>query len=497
MAENKANLASKSAGKKKRVSKKSTLTKKATTKKPTTKKATTKKKGAKKVTANQSTSSTEDLKPAQAAAISVEPDSMVNTQSAATISDAPGNGVETSKDKPQDTSAVTAQSSGAETSSSSVMAWIALILSVLAFGSGGYAWYVTAIESKLTSGQQESRFNVVEQRLDGFENSQNDSASQISSVKNQIAQSEDNFSNQIRAIRKEITDQDSLVKQQLSGFDQNMDAQSESYRQEFETLSNTIVILRSELGRSIDSWTLEEAEQLIFVAQQRLEFAGDVVLAKRALELAAERLDQLADPGVADIQRLLTADILALGSVDIVDPSVVLNKLSGLSENIYLLPLAGDVAVPASSESESGGQETLSDDQQSEGELTSVQKFTKPIMDGISALIDSLGDLVQVEKNGKSVKPLISAEARQLTYDKVNLILESAQIAFVRQQVDLYKNRIQTARLWVEERFDQNSTATINWLGELGKLEAISPDSNLPDLTKTLEAISQLILSRN
>ncbi len=377
---------------------------------------------------------------------------------------------------------------------SGVVSGVALLVSVLALCAGGYAWYLTAVDSRLNVGQQEKRVNTIEQRLGGFDVVQSDTNLLVGQLKNQIALAEDNFSNQIRTIRGEIVEQESAVRERVATSERIINSQADSFRKEFNALSDSVVKLRSELDRGIDSWTLEEAEQLIFIANQQLQFSGDSSLAKRALQYADERLQMLANPVLNGVRQLLATEITALDNVQVVDTVEVLNKLSSLSSTVENLALAGDIVIPekTSAEVTSG----LGSDQ-SETEASVVGRYIQPIIDAGASFLASVGDLIQVEKNGKSIKPVISAEVRQMTYQKTKLILESAQIAFIRQQPDLYQNRIQIARSWVEESFDQNSEQTANWLAQLDEVGSISPQSKIPDISGSLKAIRDVIKSAN
>lgn len=375
-----------------------------------------------------------------------------------------------------------------------VISWLALLLSALALCAGGYAWYLTAVDSKLNVGQQENRFNTIEQRIGGFDISQSDALSQVSQIKNQLTQAEDSFNNQIRTIQTEIADQETAVREKLVDSEQALSVQTDIFRKDFDALSDSIVKLHSELGRSIDSWTLEEAEQLMFVANQRLQFTGDVEISRSALELADERLENLADPGLNSVRQLLSSEILALRNVDSIDTTSVLNKLTTLSDSVGTLPLIGDIVVPekmAANENQSESESETGAGQSEE--VSKFRRYSQPIIDATSAFIGSLGDLIQIEKNGTSIKPVISAEVRQMTYEKTRLTLEAAQIAFIRQQPALYTNRIQSARQWVEQNFDQNANSTITWLAQLNDIGSLSPNAEIPNISASLNAIRDVI----
>ena len=238
----------------------------------------------------------------------------------------------------------------------------------------------------------------------------------------------------------------------------------------------------------------------MLIANQRLFFSGDTHLSSRALQFADDRLQRLADPALNDVRQALATEIAALDSVDVVDTAGVLNNLAILASSVENLSLAGDLVIPDKAENGSASTTAESDTTKTEAAGTDesgIGSYTQPIIDAGSSFISSLGDLIQVEKNGKSVKPVISAEARQLNYEYTRIILESAQIAFVRQDPALYQHRMQSARNWVEERFDMNSEETTNWLAQLDKVASVSPQSELPDISASLSAIREIINTQN
>ena len=79
----------------------------------------------------------------------------------------------------------------------------------------------------------------------------------------------------------------------------------EEFRQDIQSLSDSVVQLHFELYGGVDSWRLKEVEQLLLIANDRLHFSSDVGLAGWALKLADSRLRQLADPEIVPVRGML------------------------------------------------------------------------------------------------------------------------------------------------------------------------------------------------
>ncbi len=381
------------------------------------------------------------------------------------------------------------------------VAWIALLLGGLALCASGVVWYLTVGDVQFNSKQQQLRVDRITQRVDEFDATQSDNNNTVSQLKNQLNRTTDDFSKQIKTIQNKMLEQQSATAQV-------MNTQADDFRRQFNTLSDLMVKLRAELGRGVDSWTLEEAEQLIFVANQHAQFSGQFSngnhIAKRALQYADALLQKLADPSLNAVRRLLTAEITALDNVKVVNTVSVLNTLSTLSDTVENLALAGDIVIPEKTaaitsdtvSAQDSSNQTVSGQPQAEISGNAGISYIQPIIDAGASFLSGMADLIQVEKNGKPIKPVISAELRQMIYQRPQLILESAQIAFIRQQPDLYRNRIQAARSWVEQHFDSNADATVNWLARLDDVGAIS-QAKTPDISASLQAIRAILNRRN
>ena len=383
---------------------------------------------------------------------------------------------------------------GTSTGSTGV-AWFALLLSIVAMGAGGYAWYLTAVDSKLNMGQSQNRYEMMSQRVSGFELQQSDLSVQIAQLKTRLSQADNDVAERIRSIRNELEHQQAAVSEQIQASTDAMRAQVDSFQSNFSTLTDSIEIMRAQLGKSLDSWTIEEVEQLLFVAQLRMEFSGETDLAIKALQLADARLEQIADPALLELRKQIAVDIAALESVVKEDTVGLLNSLTLLSEEVSKLPLTGDFSAEGAG-SDSPASSDSAEPTASQSDQGAFDSIVQPVSDAAVSFMESLGDLIQVEKNGKSVKPVVSDHVRQLTYERARLYLEAAQIAYVRKDGVLYENRIQSVYRWVEQNFDTESADTAQWLGQLSEIPSSYTVPVNPDIAGSLEALRRVMDAR-
>ncbi len=391
--------------------------------------------------------------------------------------------------EPRDESGVTPAAPGGQ----SIVAWAALLLGVVAAGAVGYMWYQGAADSKLNAGQQEARLDLIEQRIDGVERTQASLRTGISAGVDELG---DSLDARIDGLGDSLAHSDADIRQQIQGIHNDITNLDHSIRErtqkEIDRLSGRIAALRSQLDSNLDRWVVEETGQLILIAYQRLRFTGEIGLAKQALRLADQRLGQLSGSAVDEVRRLLLSDIAALERIPPVDVPALLNELSVLSAQVDGLPLAGDIVMDADTDREKEDEPQGVDSREGSDETTALNRYLKPVIDAGAGLLTNLGDLIQIEKNGNSFKPVISAQIREMTYERARLILESAQVALVRQNPALYSHRINAARVWVEHNFNVDAALTRDWIRQLDQVGLSYRDSGAPDISATLSAIRAL-----
>src|SRR6266508_1336432 len=98
--------------------------------------------------------------------------------------------------------------------------------------------------------------------------------------------------------------------------------------------------LYQELSRNRDAWQLAEIEQVLAIASQQLQLAGNVRAALLALQLADSRLSRADRPQFAPIRRALARDIERLRAAPAVDFAAVTARIDNLIGGIDSLPLA-------------------------------------------------------------------------------------------------------------------------------------------------------------
>src|SRR5688572_490111 len=117
-------------------------------------------------------------------------------------------------------------------------------------------------------------------------------------------------------------------------------AQLESRLAESQSQQLALEALYQDLSRNRDEWQLAEIEQVLAIAQQQLQLAGNVRAALLALELAEARLARADRPQFAPVRRALARDIERLKALPVLDAGAVSARIDGLVAGVDSLPLA-------------------------------------------------------------------------------------------------------------------------------------------------------------
>jgi len=238
--------------------------------------------------------------------------------------------------------------------------------------------------------------------------------------------------------------------------------------------------LYQELSRSRDDWSLAEIEQIVLIASQQLQLAGDVRAALIALQTADTRLQRLDKPQLIPLRKVIAKDIERLRALPYVDTVGISVKLDTLVDQVDSLPLGMEVrpmteraaaAPPAPDES-------------------TWQRMLR------EALTD-LKQMVRLRRLDKVEAPLLAPEQAYFARENLKLRLLSARIALLQRDQVAYRADIEAAREWLQRYFDSQSNAVISVLGTLRELGDSPVNIEVPEIAGTLEAVRNYKIARD
>lgn len=251
-------------------------------------------------------------------------------------------------------------------------------------------------------------------------------------------------------------------------------AESRDQQEVLQTLYN-------QLAENRESSAVAEVEQLINIAYQQLQLAGNVKSSLLALQAAQKKLQPLDMPRAVALREILGQEIDTLRKLPQVDVMSISNQLTYLSELCDTLPLISErqptlnanhaIAKPSDS-----------------AQHNALQKFGYAVWDDIK-------NLITVERIDKPEPPLLSAEHAFYLRENLKLRLLTARVALLQRDESTYKADLNSVKLLLNQYFDTKHPSAIKAFNILKKLSGNNINIDLPQLTDSMAAVSSYKLS--
>ena len=350
----------------------------------------------------------------------------------------------------------------------------ALVASVLALAVSVFAWYSIAVTGRLEVGHQLSRMESVAQESTSLRERLQQLESDLTTLGRQVSESQS-------ALQREAEAQQSRLTAAVDELKATQVNDREAIEQRFARIRTSLDKLGYEIGTSVDDWVLEETHQLLLLAGQRLSLSGDVSLARRALEIADQKLSLIQATDVLTVRRQLAVEIASLDAVPKLDLNGIVLKLSAMADQVNTLPLKGDLDRP-----EWGRSTSETEEPTEPGSLQMVGRV----------LLDDLGKLVRIRKVDQTRSPKLDNAQRFLAYEKLRLQLVTAQLAVLRQRPDLYQDSLKQARAGLSDYFAADERVD-GFAASLESLKARQLVVDLPDLSGSMALLRRVIEKRS
>jgi uncharacterized protein HemX len=249
-----------------------------------------------------------------------------------------------------------------------------------------------------------------------------------------------------------------------------------------DTLRASLEKVNTDLARNRLEWALTETEQLLVIANNRLQLARDSRSALAALRAADQQLQLLASPKLLPVRRELAREISLLESLDKLDVSGITLRLATLAESVDRLPLATDTRLH---EFEAGKAQAGQGGTQVAAADTGWRQTAHSLWQDILSL-------VRIRNDMELQRPLLPPEQQYFLRENLRLMLYGAQQALLQGSIPTYQQNLKSAQRLIKDYFDLNSQGVISAQSELGKLQGMRTVADLPDITSSLTTLRRL-----
>lgn len=238
--------------------------------------------------------------------------------------------------------------------------------------------------------------------------------------------------------------------------------------------------LYRDLAPSRDEIALSEIEQVLVVAGQQLQLAGNVPSALTALQLADAKLQRLERPQYLPLRRALSRDMDRLKAVPFVDVSGMSLKLDHALAAVDGLPLAMDERLPPPAP-----------------ESAAPRADDPPWIRFFRDLWRDARQLVRIEVADRPAAPLVPMAQQYFLRENLKLRLLTARIALLAHDDASFHADLAAAEAWLAKYFDTRAKPVQALQATVKQLATMPMPGEMPDLTRSLEAVRVLRLAQD
>jgi uroporphyrin-3 C-methyltransferase len=235
--------------------------------------------------------------------------------------------------------------------------------------------------------------------------------------------------------------------------------------------------LYRDLAPSRDEIALSEIEQVLVVASQQLQLAGNVASALTALQLAEAKLQRLDRPQFLPLRRALARDVDRLKAMPYVDVAGMSFKLDQALASVDQLPLAMDERVPVPV-SAPGATTSSADD-------SPTRRFLREVW-------AEMRQLIRVEVADRPAAPLVPPAQQYFLRENLRLRLLTARIALLSHDDASFQADLGATETWLTQYFDTRAKPVQALQATIKQLAATPMPGSPPDLAVSLEALRVL-----
>ena len=247
---------------------------------------------------------------------------------------------------------------------------------------------------------------------------------------------------------------------------------------ESQNQQEALQTLYQEFTNNRDERIVSEAEQLLVIASEQLQLAGNLRSALLAMQTADSRLQQLNKPQAIQLRKLLSRDMERLQSLPAVDVVGTSLRLETLASTVDKLPLMSEHHP-----------------RPSRGDATAPDYEPNAWRRLASEIWQDIRQLVRIERVDRPEPPLLTPEQSFFLRENLRLRLLTARIALLQRDESTYHADLRAAEDWLKRHFDTSDATVNSILSTVHQLGSSPVSVQLPDITETLNAASRYKLS--
>jgi len=334
-----------------------------------------------------------------------------------------------------------------------------------------------AVESNI--GSVQSTVDALQSEIDSLKSELASLKSGLGEVKGGVETLENSHQSGLGDMNANLDEKIQTVQNQHGSLEE----QQKSLQDNVNALNEGLSSLQSEVKAEAEkdkmsAWVLAEVEYLLHIANSRLNLEHDVDAALTALNAASKQLAELNLAELADIQQMISSEIEALGNVPKLDIPAMAQTLAAIGSNIDSLPLA----KPKEAKLASAGS---ADGERKQWEVLADEVWT------------ALKPLVTVRNSQDPAMAPLTPEKHTYLTQNLQLKIESARLALLRADNSTFHENLTISSEWLSQFYDVASAEGASMLSTLNELQQSTIDTELPDISASLQALQKFIANNS
>jgi len=218
-------------------------------------------------------------------------------------------------------------------------------------------------------------------------------------------------------------------------------------------------------GARMDDWKLAETEYLLRLANQRVNLQHELKGAHGLLDAANQVLADLDDPAFLVVREQIAKEMLLIGQHTQLDRQGIYTQLQAIKNLVH------EGIQPPNEFKQAQNQASTPIEEQN--------------------LWQQILALVSIRHRDEAFNAPLNNTQYQLLEHNLNLMLEQAQWAVLKNDNALYQNSLSHAQAWISENLRHLNAQAI--AEKIVELKAINVEQTLPNISESLRLLRQLI----
>jgi len=266
--------------------------------------------------------------------------------------------------------------------------------------------------------------------------------------------------------------------QEAVGEVQTRLAQLDAKLTESQNQQVALEAMYQELARNRDESMLAEIDQILTIASQQLQLAGNVQAALIALQTADQRLARGDRPQFIPLRKVLARDQERLKATPSIDLAGLAVKIDQVISLVDTLPLAGEERLAAARE------------QLPQPEGVWWRRLGKEIWNDMKSL-------VRIQVSDAPDPGLLAPNQAFFLRENLKLRLLNARLSLLSRDETTFREDMRTANDWVARWFDARSRGTQAAQATLKQLNSTALQFEVPSIAESLNAVRNYKVARD